>query len=68
MAFELRTLARPRVRRNDLNDDNPLVYQLVVPAEGKVTPTSATIAIYRDGSSTAVLAATAMTVVGTTLS
>jgi hypothetical protein len=66
MAYERRPLKRQKVRYNSDNDDNLLVYQLVVDDE-KVTPTSATIAIYKPGTSTAVLSATAMTKSGTLL-
>lgn len=64
MAYEQRRMGRQKVRYNSDNDDNALSYQLVVDGE-KVTPDSATIAIYKPGSTTAVLAATAMTVSGT---
>lgn len=66
MAYERRRLGRQKVRYNSDNDDNPLVYQLIVD-DAKVTPTSATIAIYKPGSTTAVLAATAMTKSGSLL-
>jgi len=66
MAYEQRGLRRQKVRYNSDNDDNPLVYQLVLDG-AKVTPTSATIAVYAPGNSTAVLTATAMTVSGTLL-
>jgi hypothetical protein len=66
MAFELRNMGRQRVRYDDANDDNPLVYQLVLDG-AKVTPSSGTIAIYKNGESSASLAATAMTVSGTKL-
>jgi hypothetical protein len=64
MAFENRSMARQRVRYDNANDELPLVYQLDVNGE-KVTPTSATIAIYKNGETTASQSATAMTVSGT---
>lgn len=64
MAYEQRSLRRQKVRYSSDNDDNALTYQLVLNG-AKVTPTSATIAVYKPGTSTAVLAATAMTVSGT---
>lgn len=66
MAFEFKSVRRQKVRYNNDNDDLPLTYQLVV-SGAKVTPTSATIAVYKPGSTTAVLAATAMTKSGTLL-
>lgn len=66
MAYESRHLRRFKCRYNNDNDDNPLTYQLVKDG-AKVTPTSATIAIYKPGVTTAVLAATAMTKSGTLL-
>jgi hypothetical protein len=44
VAYEERSLRRQRIRYNSDNDDNPIVYQLVVDG-AKVTPSSATIAI-----------------------
>jgi hypothetical protein len=66
MAYEERRLARQKIRYNNANDELPLVYQMVVDG-AKVTPDSATIAIYKPGSTTAVQAAAAMTVSGTLL-
>lgn len=66
MAYEHRRVGRQKILYNSTNDEWPLVYQLVVDGE-KVTPTSATIAIYKPGSTTAVLAAVAMTVATTRL-
>lgn len=66
MAYEQRPLRRQRVRYDHANADNPLVYQLVLDG-AKVTPTSATITIYRSGSTTALVTAGAMTVSGTKL-
>lgn len=66
MAFENYQMGRQKVLYNNANDDNPVVYQLKVDGE-KVTPTSATIEIYKPGSTTAVLAATAMSKSGTLL-
>ena len=66
MAYEEKRLGRQKVRYNSDNDDIALVYQLLVDGE-KVTPTSATIEIFRPGNATAVLAATAMTQAGTLL-
>lgn len=66
MAYEERNVARQKVRRDSENDDLPLQYQLLVNG-AKVTPTSATITVYRSGEDTAVLDATAMTVSGTLL-
>ncbi len=66
MAYEQRTQRRQKVRYNSANDDNLLKYQLIV--EGaKVTPTSGTITVYTRGNTTALLAATALTVDGTLL-
>ena len=59
MAFEHRRLGRYKARYNSDNDDNPIVYQLVVDG-AKVTPTSATIAI-SDPDGTELVSATAMT-------
>jgi len=66
MAYEFRKLGRPKVVYNSANNENPIVAQLVEDG-AKITPTSATITIYKPGSTTAVLAATAMTVSGTLL-
>jgi len=66
MTFELKRLGRQKVRWDSANDDNLLRYQLVVDG-AKVTPTSATIAVYKPSSTTAVLSATAMTVSGSLL-
>lgn len=66
MAFELRRLGRQKVRYDAANDELPLKFQLIVNGE-KVTPTSATIAIYSP-SGTALVAATAMTLSGSILS
>jgi len=66
MAFELKALGRQKVIYDNDNAGNPLVYQLVINGE-KVVPTSATIAVYRRGVSTAKLAATAMTLTGSVL-
>jgi hypothetical protein len=57
MAYESKRLGRQKVRYDDANDDNPLVYQLYV-GGAKVTPTAATIQI-NDPSGTELLAATA---------
>lgn len=67
MAYEARHLRRPKVRYNDTNDDNKLTMQLVS-GGAKLTPTSATIAIYSP-SGTAIVAATAtgITISGTLL-
>jgi hypothetical protein len=67
MAYEYRHLRRQKVRYNSANDDNPLIYQLVLDGVGKVTPTSATITIYAPGNSTALVSAAAMTVTGSLL-
>jgi hypothetical protein len=64
IAFESRVLRRQKVRYNDDNDDNPIVYQRNLNGV-KVTPSSATIQIFAPGNSTAVLDATAMTIDGT---
>lgn len=66
MAYEYKALRRQRVRYNDDNDDNPLVYQLVID-DKKVTPSSATVTIYKPGSTTAIVSADSMTVSGTLL-
>lgn len=66
MPYELKATRRQKVRYNDDNDDNALTYQLYVDHE-KATPTSATITIYRPGSSTAVVSGASMTVSGTLL-
>lgn len=63
MAFELRELKRQRVRYDSANDDLPLQYQLVDDG-AKVVPTSATISIYRNGGTTALVSSAAMTVSG----
>ena len=68
MAYEERPIARQRVRRNSANADYPLTYQLVLPADGKVTPASATISTYGDhAADTVINDAVAMTVSGTLL-
>ncbi len=54
MTWERKRLARQKVRYNDANDDAPLVYQHVVNGE-KVAITSATIAIYAPGGTTALV-------------
>lgn len=66
MALESKQMRRRKVRFNSTNPDNPIVYQLVDNGE-ELTPTSATITIFKPTSTTAVLAATAMTVSGTLL-
>jgi len=66
MAYEQRNLRRQKVRYNDDNDDNKLEYQLVLDG-AKVTPTSATITIYKPGSTTAVVSAASMTLSGSVL-
>lgn len=66
MAYETKHLRRQKVRYDDENDENLLVYQLVLDGE-KVTPTSATITIYAPGSTTALVSADDMTVSGTLL-
>lgn len=64
MAYESAPISRFKCRYNSDNDDNEITFQLVRSGV-KVTPASATIAIYKPGSTTAVLAATAMTCSGT---
>ena len=64
MAYESKTLRRFKCRYDDGNADNPITHQLVLNG-AKVTPTSATIATYAPGDTTATLSATAMTVSGT---
>ncbi len=59
MAYESASISRFKCRYDSDNDDNTILFQLVR-AGVKVTPTSATIAIYKPGNSTAVLAATSM--------
>ena len=66
MTFELKRLGRQKVRYDSANDDNLLRYQLVVDG-AKVTPTSATISIYKPSSTTALISAVAMTVSGSFL-
>ena len=66
MAYTLRPLKRQKMRYDSPNADNKIIYQHIVDGE-KVTPTSATIAIYAPGEATATLAATAMTLSGTLL-
>lgn len=63
MAYEAKSIRRQKVRYDDNNADNPLRYQLM-DRGAKVTPTSATIAVYAPGEATATLAATAMTLSG----
>lgn len=63
MTYELKPLARQKVLYDNANTTNPLRYQLVLNG-AKVTPTSATITIYRRGSDTALVSAAAMTVSG----
>jgi len=63
-AYEARHLRRQKVRYSDANTEYPLRYQFVLDGV-KYTPASATITIYKPGSTTAVLDATAMTVSGT---
>jgi len=67
MAYESRHLRRPKIRYDNANDDNPLVFQGVV-SGAKITPSAYTIQIFDTGGSE-VLAATAtgITVVGTTV-
>ena len=65
MAYEDRKLRRQRVKYDNSNASNPLVYQLVLDG-AKVTPTSAAITIYEPGNTTALVSAAAMTVSGTT--
>lgn|SRR3990167_1779042 len=67
MAYEHRTLRRPKVRYDNSNDDNPLVFQGVVNG-AKITPSAYTIQILNP-SGTQIVAATAtgITVVGTTV-
>jgi hypothetical protein len=65
VAYEQKPVRRQKALYNNDNDDNPLVYQLVVDSE-KVTPTSATIQV-NDPDGDSVLAATAMTLSGTLL-
>lgn len=64
MAYEYRAIRRQKVRYNSANDDNALVFQLEED-NAKITPASATIAVYREGVTAALLSATAMTVSGT---
>lgn len=64
MAYEAVPISRFKARYDSDNDDNALTFQMVR-AGAKVTPSSATIAIYQPGNSTAVLDATAMTCSGT---
>lgn len=54
MTYERKRLGRQKVMYDDANDDRPLVYQLVVD-NAKVDPTSATISIYRPGSTSALV-------------
>ena len=65
MAYEQKSLRRQKLRYDSDNEDNPVVFQLVVDG-AKVTPASATIAI-TDPDGTAVLTASAMTASGTLL-
>jgi len=70
MAYELRTLRRQKVRYNSANADYPLKWSLVLNGEKFVAAAidACTIAIYKPGTATAVLAATAATVtVGSSL-
>ena len=64
MAYESAPISRFKARYNSDNDDNEITFQLVR-GNVKVTPASATITVYKPGSTTAVLAATAMTPSGT---
>lgn len=64
IAFEQYVMMRQKIRYNDDNDDNPFTYQRKLNGI-KVTPSSATIEIFKPGSTTAVLAATAMSISGT---
>lgn len=66
MAYELKPLARQKVLYDSQNSTNKLIYQLVIDGV-KVTPTSATITIYRKGSTTALVSAASMSVSGTLL-
>jgi hypothetical protein len=66
MSYELKPLMRQKVLYDSANATNPLVYQLVLDGV-KVTPTSATITIYRRGVSTALVSAASMTLVGSLL-
>lgn len=66
MAYEQRNQRRQKARYDHANADNKFKYQLVLDGQ-KVTPTSATITVYSPSSTTAILAATAMTVSGTLL-
>lgn len=65
MAYESRHLRRAKVRYDDANDDNPLTFQLIKNG-AKLTPVSATVAVYTPGG-TAALTATSATVSGTLL-
>lgn len=67
MAFENLRLARQRVLYNDTNAASPLRFQLKIDG-AKITPTSATITIYRAGVSTALVSAASMTLSGSILS
>jgi hypothetical protein len=57
MAYEARHLRRQKIRYNNDNDDNPLLYQLIQDGV-KITPSSATIQIF-NSSGTSILSATA---------
>ncbi len=66
MSYELKPLMRQKVLYDNANATNPLVYQLVLDGV-KVTPTGATITIYRRGGATALVTAAVMTVSGSLL-
>jgi hypothetical protein len=66
MTYEAKPIRRQKVRYDNANTDNPLRTQLVING-AKVNPTSATITIYRPGSTTALVTAAAMTVSGSLL-
>jgi len=58
MVYEERRIGRQKLLYNNTNDDHPLVYQLVVQGV-KVTPTAATVAIWKPAATSATVAAVA---------
>jgi hypothetical protein len=66
MAHEIKHIRRQKIRYDSDNDGNPLTAQLVIDGVKK-TAASATITIFGRGNSTALLAATPMTLSGSLL-
>lgn len=65
MAHEARTLRRQKIRYNNTNDDLPITWQLVEAGEKKTPSVAPTIEVFAPNNTTAILAATNMTLSGT---